>query len=258
MDARQQQRELYERQSATRGDMLDAHFRWFAPTRRIEDTARLAGREAADAVLEIGCGDAVLLGAVIAALPARPARVVGLDLAAGRLQRARERLGTGGFACASADALPLRTASFDLVICAEVLEHLLDPAAALREMVRVARPGARVIVSVPVVGWSRWLEAKLTGRVRYLDEEEHLREFCAWPLERCETLAWLEQGFRDAGLRISRELGVYTFPHRGERVWHTLLGRGPLHAPARAFDRALGEAALKHWARWIVIEARLA
>ena len=256
MDARQQQRELYEHQSAVRGDMLDAHFRWFAPTRRIEDTVWMAARECAGAVLEVGCGDAVLLGAVIAALPAVPTRVVGLDLASGRLSRARTRLGRGGFACASADALPLATASFDLTICAEVLEHLLDPAAALRELARVTKPGGRVLVSVPVVGWSRWLEAKATGRVRFLDEEEHLREFCAAPMPRCETIGWLRDLFTQADLRISRELGVYAFPHRGERMWHTVLGRGPLHAPARALDRALGGGALKHWARWLLIEAR--
>lgn len=257
MDARQQQRELYEHQSATRGDMLDAHFRWFAPTRRIEDTVAMAASAPADAVLEVGCGDAVLLGAVIDALPAPPTRVVGLDLAAGRLARARQRLGRGGFACASADALPLASASFDLTICAEVLEHLLDPAAALRELVRVTRPGGRVLVSVPVVGWSRWIEAKLTGRVRYLDEEEHLREFCAVPLPRCETIGWLGTLMTQAGLRVARERGVYTLPHRGERLWHTLLGRGPLRAPARALDRALGAGALRHWGRWILIEARV-
>ena len=257
MDASGRQRQLYEHQSDARGDMR-AHFDWFAPTRRLEDTVALAATSPAEAVLEVGCGDAVLLAAVVNALPARPARVVGLDLAAGRLARARERLGSAGYACASADALPLRSHSFDLTLCAEVLEHLLDPLAALRELARVTRPGGRVLVSVPVVGWSRWLEARLTGRVTFLDEEEHVREFCERPLPRCETLAWLTARMQEAGLTVRAERGIYAFPHRGERVWHTLLGRGPLHAPARALDRALGGGALKHWARWWLVEARVA
>jgi len=257
VDLRSEQRELYERQSRERGDMR-AHFRWFAPARRLEDTARLAASRPAGAVLEVGCGDAVLLERIVRALPVRPARIVGLDLSAGRLARARERLADGRWACASADALPLASASFDLTICAEVLEHLLDPAAALRELARVTKRGGRVLVSVPVVGWSRWIEAKLSGRVRFLDEAEHVREFCASPLPRCETIEWLESRMRGAGLEVAAEHGVYAFPHRGERLWHTLLGAGPLHAPARAFDRALGGGPLRRWGRWLIVEARVA
>ena len=63
---------------------------------------------------------------------------------------------------------------------------------------------------------------------------------------------------RAAGLTPVRTRGVYLWPHRGERVWHTLLGAGPLHAPARALDRALGGGALRHAGRWILIESRVA
>lgn len=258
MAAPEGQRALYERQSATRGDMAGAHFGWFAPRRRVEDTVALATSAAADAVLEVGVGDAVLLSAVVGGLPAPPSRVVGVDLSAGRLARARERLAGARFACGSAEALPLASRAFDLTLCCEVLEHLPDPLACMRELARVTKRGGRVIVSVPVVGWSRWLEARLSGRVTFLDEEEHLREFCERPLPRCETLAWLTARLGAAGLAVNREVGVYAFPHRGERLWHTLLGRGPLHAPARALDRALGAGACRHWARWWLIEARVA
>ncbi|MCP4602714.1 MAG: methyltransferase domain-containing protein [Proteobacteria bacterium] len=43
-------------------------------------------------------------------------------------------------------------ASFDLVICFHVLEHIPDDAAAIREMHRVMKPGGRTIVQVPVWG----------------------------------------------------------------------------------------------------------
>lgn len=237
--------------------MGGSHFRWYAPRRRIEDTVRLAAGSRAESVLEVGCGDAVLLAAVVDALPARPKRVVGLDLAAGRLARARFRV-DGAFACAAAEALPLRSRTFDLVLCAEVLEHLGEPAAAIAELARVVRPGGRVIVSVPVVGWSRWIEARITGRVRFLDEQEHVREYCETELPRCERIAALIASLEHAGLRVTAERGVYALPHRGERVWHTLLARGPLAAPARALDRALGAGPARRWSRWLLLEARAA
>jgi SAM-dependent methyltransferase len=49
--------------------------------------------------------------------------------------------------CASVLALPFASRSFDAVTCLEVLEHLDDPAAAVRELARVARRA--VVVSVP-------------------------------------------------------------------------------------------------------------
>jgi SAM-dependent methyltransferase len=45
--------------------------------------------------------------------------------------------------------LPFRDASFDRVICSEVMEHVHDYAAVCRELARVTRPGGRVAVTIP-------------------------------------------------------------------------------------------------------------
>jgi len=50
---------------------------------------------------------------------------------------------------ASADALPFDDASFDCVICTEVLEHCPDPRSALAEVSRVLRPSGRVFLTTP-------------------------------------------------------------------------------------------------------------
>ena len=44
-------------------------------------------------------------------------------------------------------AIPVEDASFDVVLCLQVLEHVPDPAAAVRELHRVVRPGGRVLLS---------------------------------------------------------------------------------------------------------------
>jgi SAM-dependent methyltransferase len=50
---------------------------------------------------------------------------------------------------ASAEDLPFQDATFDCIICTEVLEHCADPDRALAEMSRVLRPGGRIFLTTP-------------------------------------------------------------------------------------------------------------
>jgi SAM-dependent methyltransferase len=47
----------------------------------------------------------------------------------------------------SLESIPVEDGSFDVVLCLQVLEHVPDPAAAVRELHRVVRPGGRVLLS---------------------------------------------------------------------------------------------------------------
>lgn len=51
--------------------------------------------------------------------------------------------------CASLDAIAVASSSVDLVLCTEVLEHVLDDTAAVAELRRVMTPGGRLVLSVP-------------------------------------------------------------------------------------------------------------
>jgi ubiquinone/menaquinone biosynthesis C-methylase UbiE len=121
----------------------DAHpvVRWIERL-RLDAIVRLAGGDAAR-VLEVGVG----AGHVLARFAGRA--LTGLDLSPRMLERARGRLGEHAVLVrGSADALPFAAGSYDAVICTEVLEHTPEPAAVLRELVRVAGAGA-VVVSIP-------------------------------------------------------------------------------------------------------------
>ena len=61
----------------------------------------------------------------------------------------------------NAEPLPYPEASFDLVTCTEVIEHLEHYRAALREMARVLRPGGVLVITTPNV-------LNLRSRLRYL------------------------------------------------------------------------------------------
>jgi ubiquinone/menaquinone biosynthesis C-methylase UbiE len=99
-------------------------------------------------LLDVGCGP----GTITADLAARvaPGRVLGIDASADPLDEARaaaERAGVGvTFEVGDVYALDLPDASFDVVHAHQVLQHLTDPVAALREMARVCRPGGVVAV----------------------------------------------------------------------------------------------------------------
>ncbi len=65
-----------------------------------------------------------------------------------------EQLRFGGYGAidyvCDAAAIPVPPASFDAVICTEVLEHILDPVAVVREFGRIVRPGGVALISVPL------------------------------------------------------------------------------------------------------------
>lgn len=96
--------------------------------------------------VEVGCG-----GGEVCSLIGKHYQVTGVDVSRLALQRARDR-SMGGMVTlieASADHLPIEENSADGVYSFEVLEHVWDPLTALREMVRIIKPGGFLLVSMP-------------------------------------------------------------------------------------------------------------
>jgi SAM-dependent methyltransferase len=86
-------------------------------------------------------------------MSARAKYVLAADIDCDSLDRVRLRhkdLTNVEFIVTSANALPFPDEYLDTILLLEVLEHLVDDHAAVREMRRVLRPGGRLVVSVPV------------------------------------------------------------------------------------------------------------
>jgi 2-polyprenyl-3-methyl-5-hydroxy-6-metoxy-1,4-benzoquinol methylase len=107
----------------------------------------LLARAEPRSLLDVGCGEGVLVHRWALAMPDR--RLVGIDLEEESIQAgwAERRAANLEYRTMPADELPFATGEFDLATAIEVLEHVPDPERTLAEMARCAE--RHLLVSVP-------------------------------------------------------------------------------------------------------------
>ncbi|MGI4894562.1 MAG: class I SAM-dependent methyltransferase [Janthinobacterium lividum] len=207
-------------------------------------------------VLDVGCG----VGSITADLALRvaPGRVVGVDSAEEVLVTARAGVRDRGaqveFAVADACALPFQDASFDVVHAHQVLQHLADPVAALREMRRVVR--ADGVVAVRDVDYATThFHPELPGLVDWLAQyRATARANGGDPDAGSRLLTWA----RAAGYtRIEPSASVWTFATPQSRswwgtTWAERTGASTLTTRLRAHGVEEGriDAMVDAWRRW--------
>ena len=150
-------------------------------------------------VLDAGCAS----GYIGASLVARGMAVSGFDRDETAVRRAASLYtDVRVLDLTRVEQLPWPEASFDVVIAADVLEHLLDSEAALRLLARYVTFGGTVIISVPNVAHASMRLGLLRGRFEYTDsgilDKTHTRFF---------TFLSASQLVRSAGLRVERVFG---------------------------------------------------
>jgi len=157
--------------------------------REIERFLHAEGHSLTGRILDVGCGRkpySLYFGDVT--------RHVGVDMPS--TVHSRDAVNVWG----SALALPFSEAAFDGILCTEVLEHTPDPEQALCEMARVARPGAALLLTVPL---SESLHEEPYDFCRFTHHwVQHLLGVTGWSLERIRPRggAWLELGYRTSSL----------------------------------------------------------
>jgi SAM-dependent methyltransferase len=98
-------------------------------------------------ILDAGCGSGRNMVEF-----ARHGAVTGVELADASVELARER-GAGEVVAGSVLEMPFEADSFDLAASLDVIEHLEDDLAALRELRRVVAPGGSLLITVPAYQW---------------------------------------------------------------------------------------------------------
>jgi SAM-dependent methyltransferase len=169
-------------------------------------------------LLDVSCGAGLLLAAALA----RDVSAVGIDLSDEAVRLAHRVAPGARVTVGSGEHLPFRSSTFDYVSCLGSLEHFLDMGMGLREMVRVAKPTARLCILVPNKTFAGW---GLLGRhgTEQQDINEHLMTLPAW-----------SRLFQDHGLEVLRVI-----PDR----WHAVKWRSTPPKGRRLLTGPLLEAA---------------
>jgi SAM-dependent methyltransferase len=147
--------------------------------RRICDQVRAEGNSE-PRILDIGCGT----GGNLETLSGF-GRAEGVDISSEALDFCRAR-GLNNVRQGAAETLPYESESFDLVTGLDVVEHLDDDVAGLREMRRVLRPGGRMLLFVPAFMFLWGVQD---------DVSHHRRRY---------TLSELKEKLQQAGMSVER------------------------------------------------------
>ncbi len=115
--------------------------------RRLDMLLGAAGERLRGRVLVDGCG----VGTYLSRLALLSGQTIGLDIEFPRVQDSSAF--TPLVVCGAGEYLPFETNSIDLVFSHEVLEHVQNDQAAIREIARVLKPGGRVVLFCPNRGY---------------------------------------------------------------------------------------------------------
>ena len=122
--------------------------------------------------LDIGCGS----GVYSLDLARKGYKVYSIDIASLYVRQTIKLARNNGKRIqgivASAEYLPFQDETFDMVLCTEVLEHLVSPLSALKELKRVCKVNGKIIITIP---------SSLSLTELYRRDREHLHRFLPLP-----------------------------------------------------------------------------
>ena len=148
----------------------------YIENKRISRLIKLAGIKETDKVLEVGCGAGHILERI------QKGKLYGIDISDIQIKRAKNRLGDKAELKKSpGEEIPFEDGYFDVILCSEVIEHVLDPPKLLREIKRVMKDDGILSLSIPnenLINFTKKL-LKATGLIRLVEPKKSGWELAA-------------------------------------------------------------------------------
>ena len=219
--------------------------------RRRNDEILASIRGPVGRALDLGCG----AGDVSLLLAGRCKTVVALDVADANVELTQRNLLESGaqgthVLRSEAERLPFADEAFDLVVLADVIEHIPDAGRALSEVRRVLRDGGRLVCVTPLRRTLRVLRAldRLAGAVARRPRGRRSGEAAPKVFERFFGKRDMQRALQEAGFRIERfrRACFYPAPETGGAfgalmgLVHGRVGDERFQAIARTLIRAFG------------------
>jgi len=117
---------------------------------KVRATCRLLKPSSGGTFVDIGCGDGSITEVVRDAI--KCVNCIGIEISMKAAQEAHLR-GVNVTVADLAEGIPLASDSVDVMLCGDVIEHLVDVDNFLREIYRVLAPGARCLIATPNLAW---------------------------------------------------------------------------------------------------------
>ncbi len=153
-------------------------------------------------ILDVGCGDGVLLSFIEKKLNSRSSELYGVDLSHKAISAAQNKIKNGHFYKSSVYKLPFQENTFDVIVSTDVIEHVSRPKKMLKEIKKVAKENGNIIIGTPI---------------KYTEEPQdknHYQEF--YPKQLIELIKLF---FKDCKLIKSHNLLYFCLYNRSLKIW---------------------------------------
>lgn len=128
---------------------------------RLQAIKKLLPQEDYLTVCDIGCGKGIFTKACVEIF--FNSQIVGMDIDIKKIKDAQSGIPSASLFIANGTNIPIKSASCDLVLCLEVIEHQKNAEYLLKEIYRILKPGGVLLVSTP----NMHSLTALTGKITY-------------------------------------------------------------------------------------------